>query len=655
MKYTLLTLALLFILSATYADEFVVRSFAPVPTDLSAIQFSHLDVNDEKCALIKVRTDLRNLAFDAGKNLAKDVEFKNGEYWLYVSPNEKRLTIIKEGFITLHYPIRIPIKSSKVYVLEITNKEKASAATGTMTINTAPQGALVGIKELSGLEKTTPATFQNYPAFPYSISISKDRYTTLDTILTLHPNESIVHNLELKPTWGDLIISVDPMDAEIYIDDAYFGIGNQELQRAESGINIGNHKIGVRKNGFYAQEQSVQITSGETQILEFVLVPQMGFLSLDVNPGDANIYLDKNKIDAVPYEDSLQVGAYILSIEREGYLSVSRSVEVKEKRRIDVYEELKHTTTVKIVSEPTGAEVYLNGNFLGKTPENILLSYGTNNIVLRKENYEDFIKAIEVSGSTQRFDFELKPNRHTIEVKSNPSGARVYVDQIATKETPAQLSLPYGEYRLMVEKKGYFRKRKLVQVNYDNQKFNFRLQKLDHWRAGFIRGADSWGGEITYIKGLYGVTFGYFQPPEVSFSETVDHPNINPDDYHDLYPVNVVGRETNEDSTNFKIVGKVHLCLNKAPTFSFVMGLAVGRIHYSEVFKASENYDGYSMRYIRKGDYYSVARKGTLKVSPVLGISVRLLRYLYANAEYWFLTEKGTAFFWGGGVCFPIK
>jgi hypothetical protein len=541
-------------------------------------------------------------------------------------------------------------------VLEITNKEKASAATGTMTINTVPQGALVSIKELSGLQKTTPAIFENYPAFPYSIIISKDRYTTLDTILTLHPNESIIHHIELKPTWGDLIISVDPVDAEIYIDDEHFGIGNQELQRAESGIDVGNHKVSVRKDGFKSREQSIQITSGETQILEFVLAPKMGFLSIDVNPGDGDIYLDKKKIDVVPFEDSLREGRYVLSIERDGYLSVSKSIEVKENHRTEIFEELKHTTTVKIASEPTGAEVYLNGNYLGKTPENILLSYGTNNIVLKKENYEDLDKTIEVTGSTQRFDFELKPNRHAIEVKSSPSGARVYIDQIATKETPAQLTLPYGEYRLMIEKSGYFRKRKLVKVNYDNQNFHFRLQKLDHWRAGFIRGADSWGGEITYAKGLFGITFGYFQPPKVSFSKTVEHPNINTNDYTDLYPLNVVGKETNEDSTNYKFVGKIHLFLNKAPTVSFVMGMAIGRIHYSEVFEAYENHEGYyADQFIRKGEYYSVARKGTLKVSPVLGISVRLLRYFYVNSEYWFFTEKGTAFFWGGGVCFPMK
>jgi hypothetical protein len=44
-----------------------------------------------------------------------------------------------------------------------------------------------------------------------------------------------------------------------------------------------------------------------------------------------------------------------------------------------------------------------------------------------------------------------------------------------------------------------------------------------------------------------------------------------------------------------------------------------------------------------------------MKVNPILGVSGRLLRYFYANAEYWFLTETGAEFFFGAGVCIPLN
>ncbi|MCF8364956.1 MAG: PEGA domain-containing protein [Bacteroidales bacterium] len=652
----MLLVILLVFSTGVIADEFVVRSFKPAPADLSAIQFEFLDVNDEKCAIIKVRTDLRNLTFDCGKNLAKDIEMRNGEYWLYVSPGEKRITIVKDGFITLHYPIQIPIVSSRVYVLEITNKEKAAAETGSMIINTSPQGAEIKIKELSGLVMNTPAKLDDYPAFPYSVSIFKERYRMIDTILTLHPGEEIVHNLVLEPAWGDLIIIVDPIDADIYVDDVFFGTGSQQLVSAESGIDIGKHKIKVIKQGFTGRETEIEITRGNNGTQEFVLHPIQGFLNIRVTPADAIVLLNGLNMGSLPFADSLQVGFYELDIRRESYLPVNKTIEIKANQRLSLFEELQHTKTVRIISNPLQAEIYQDGNFLGRTPAKITLTYGTNHITLKKANFEDLTTELTVTQATERFDLNLEPKKYAVEIASSPSGASIYVDNVWINETPANLKVPYGTYHLMIEKSGYFRKRKTIPVKHDKQRFNFRLKTLKHLRVGFIKGAESWGGELTYVDNLVGMGLGYFKPPHLEFAHEIDHPNIEPGDYYDLEPSGLAGKVTNSDSLNYKISGKVHIFFNKAPTFSAVLGMAVGRIHYSEVYQAENNYEyRYSSDYIRTGEYFSVAKKGNLKVSPILGVSARIFRYLYANAEYWFFTEKGTSFFIGGGICIPLR
>ncbi len=656
MRKQICTLLIIFASLSLYADEFVVRSFKPAPTDLSAIQYEYLDVNDQKCAIIKVRTDLRNLSFDCGKNLAKDIGFHDGEYWLYVSPGEKRITLIKEGFITLHYQIQIPVVSSKVYVFEITNLEKGSAATGSMIINTEPNGAQLKIKELSGLLMSSPAELTDYPAFPYTFTISKDRYESLDTILTLHPNENIAHTIRLKPLWGDLIITVDPPDAAIYVDDEFFGTGNQQLFSAESGIDIGKHKITVIKEGFKNKERTIDITNGNNGTLEFILRPIQGFLTLDVQPADADLRINGAQIFELPFMDSLQVGLYEIEIQREGYLQTNKTVEVLPNQRVSLFEELKHTKTVRLSSYPSQAYIYMDGNYMGRTPENILLTYGKNNITLKKDNYQDLAEELTVSQETERFDLKLKPRKYAVEITSSPPGANIYVENIFLHQTPADLQVPYGRYQIKVEKRGYFRKRKTIPVKQDNQRFNFSLKTLKHLRVGFLRGAESWGGEITYVDNLFGIGLGYFQPPKLEFDHEIDHPNIYTNDYFDLEPSGSLGKVTNSDSINFKITAKAHIFLNKVPTLSFVLGMAIGRIHYANVYQANTNYESiYSGEYIRSGEYYSVARKGNLKVSPITGVSLRFFRFFYANAEYWFFTEKGTAFFFGGGVCFPLN
>lgn len=656
MRKQIFTLLILLFSISVYADEFVVRSFRPAPADLSAIQYEYLDVNDQKCAIIKVRTDLRNLTFDCGKNLARDIEFRDGEYWLYVSPGEKRITVIKDGFITLHYPVPIPVLSSKVYVFEITNLEKGSAATGSMLINTEPQGAELKIKELSGLLMSSPAELTDYPAFPYTITISKDRYESLDTILTIHPAENITHNIRLKPLWGDLIITVDPQDAEIYVDDEFFGIGNQQLFSAESGIDVGIHKITVIKKGYNSKERTIEIANGNNGTLEFSLSPVMGFLVLDVQPPDADVRINGVQIFQLPYMDSLQVGMYEIDIRREGYLELNKKVEVMADERLSLFEELKHTKMVKLNSDPSQADIYLDGNFMGRTPENVLLTYGKNNLTLKKSNFDDLVEVLTVVEETERFDLKLEPRKYTVEITSTPPGANIYVENVLIHQTPVNLDIPFGHYQVKIEKRGYFRKRKTIPVKHDNQRFNFSLKTLKHLRLGFLRGAESWGGEITYVENLAGLGVGYFQPPKLEFAHEINHPNIYPDDYYDLEPSGSVGKETNSDSINFKVTAKVHMFLNKAPTFSFVLGMAIGKIHYADVYQANQNYEGiYSGEAILQGEYFSVAKEGNLKVSPIAGVSLRFLRYFYANAEYWFFTEKGTSFFFGGGICYPLR
>jgi hypothetical protein len=655
MRWVLLSILFSLAATAVWADEFVVRSFAVSPADLAAIQSGCTDVNNEKCAIIKVQTDLGSITFDSGKKLVQDVDYINGEYWLFVSPGERRISLIKEGFITFHFQIPVVVEPSKVYMMVVTNKGQNGGSTGTLHLITDPPGAKITMKELPDLELTTPALLENYPSFRYSVHITKPRHATIDTVFAILPNEQITHTIALEPLWGDIKIEVAPADASIYINDEFRSSGGRTFSGLTHGIDIGWQNITVKKEGYYSATETVKISGGENPQLSFNLTAIKGFLQIEAQPENATLFINGRASD-LPYADSVQIGSYNIVLEHPECMTVEKTVEVFEKQATPVSIVLPNLTKVRLTSSPSQADVYRNNSYLGRTPLNAEVTYGYNELVLKKENYEDYSISINVDKEDGKFHFEMQPVKYAASITTMPAEATIYVDRKEVGKSPAGLNLPYGRYRVMAEKRGYFRKRKLLRVEGGETSHHFQLQKLKHIRFGVMYGDQSYGGEFTWSDNLTGFAIGYFQPRELTFENTPDHENINTFDYTNLSDATEVGKITNTDSLNFLITAKVHAHLNKIPTFSFVFGMAMGRETYSTVYRATDDIESWIFGDdIEEGDYFSVAEKGNFRASPIAGVSLRFFRIFYAGAEYWFNTGRDDNLRFNGGICVPIN
>lgn len=91
MKQFITYLLLFFFSLGISAQEVTVKSFKEEISDLSARTNRKYDVNDEACALIKVQYPKAGTTYEG--NVVGDVEYKNGEYWVYVSKGTKRFKI----------------------------------------------------------------------------------------------------------------------------------------------------------------------------------------------------------------------------------------------------------------------------------------------------------------------------------------------------------------------------------------------------------------------------------------------------------------------------------------------------------------------------------------------------------------------------------
>ena len=94
-------LSLIFItLSAVIrGQDLTVRSITADSYDVSASTYRRLDMNDVPCALVKVRLAVANAQFEG--NVIQPVEYKTGEYWVYMTEGSQLLLVKHAQYLPL--------------------------------------------------------------------------------------------------------------------------------------------------------------------------------------------------------------------------------------------------------------------------------------------------------------------------------------------------------------------------------------------------------------------------------------------------------------------------------------------------------------------------------------------------------------------------
>lgn len=137
---------------------------------------------------------------------------------------------------------------------------------------------------------------------------------------------------------------------------------------------------------------------------------------------------------------------------------------------------------VVVRSEPSGAEVVLDGESMGETPWGGVVDAGPHELLLKKEGFLEVISTILVP---ENRDLEvvrslpLEAERALFAVSSDPVGAVVRIDGQVLGETPLIAPSPEGEHTLSLEKPGHARaERTLLFTKERSIETNFALVKL---------------------------------------------------------------------------------------------------------------------------------------------------------------------------------
>lgn len=148
-------------------------------------------------------------------------------------------------------------------------------------------------------------------------------------------------------------------------------------------------------------------------------------------------------------------------------ISFPKAIEAKHVYNVTLA--LDRTTTINVNSKPSGAEVWLDGRNIGKTPlAHQAVPFGSHQLrlVLGRQTVENNVTVTDMNNVFT--DFDLR-ERRSVSFDSDPSGAILEILEsgqvVANGTTPCTLELPYGEFVGRATKSGGLKDEHSFSVN----------------------------------------------------------------------------------------------------------------------------------------------------------------------------------------------
>ena len=178
------------------------------------------------------------------------------------------------------------------------------------------------------------------------------------------PGEEIPVNLTLKPVTGylTLIDSGKARDAVAFLDGKEIGMVGDVSNRP---VIVGEHVLNFQKDGYLSEEESytVQIKQNESSLLNVAMLRYVPYV-FTTTPADARVMVDGNYIGNTPTKPYVlrEKGgdnAFEITVLKEGYLTMSRSINPDFNSRETVTEEFRMPETRKVTFDADGADLRL--------------------------------------------------------------------------------------------------------------------------------------------------------------------------------------------------------------------------------------------------------------------------------------------------------
>ena len=234
--FTILT-----VFAVLFSAQFeIVKDVYEETNSITAQQYGYKDHNGDFVAILKVKTDIEDLAFKS-MTLDKSEYMGNGIYHVYMQPGSRMLEFMKTGFISVKHQFPRQLESNKVYIIEVKGVgEEKKIENIIITIQTVPSGGEIYFdgKDLGFVEQIETVVG------PHEIMIKRNGYEDKTTNIQVSAKNNYFR-IDLVPLPGTIQLNKIEKPVDYSGSGMFFSI--------ETGLYLDNEIRG--------DNEDIQLTS----------------------------------------------------------------------------------------------------------------------------------------------------------------------------------------------------------------------------------------------------------------------------------------------------------------------------------------------------------------------------------------------------------
>ena len=287
------------------------------------------------------------------------------------------------------------------------------------------------------------------------ISLSMDRYESLDTTLIIRPGGSGAYRFKLKPLPGTAVIMSEPPGATLKVA----GIDKGTTPSGPLTLPVGSHWITMELPKHRSARLRLDVEPAQIQRLVVTLEPLPGVVKVSSKPQGATVTVAGEQLGITPASIfTLAPGEYPLRLTLDHYQPIDTVVV------IDPDGKFEHDFVLQplpgyldVASTPTGALVSVAGEGIDVTDfQDFTLNAGSYPMSVSLERFRtiDTMVSIEPEQHTP-VSFTLVAAANWLRLEGEED-AGIWIDGRFAGITPLDKQLvPLGQHRLGIKKRGF--------------------------------------------------------------------------------------------------------------------------------------------------------------------------------------------------------